>query len=74
MPCLKNKAPQWEHGTLQRTPPLPPKDDDTLKRRWVVWRTELKLTSKGGPRTKEVRASNVLKDKGEEWKNKRRMK
>jgi len=31
MPRWENKAPQLEHGTLQRTTPLPPKDNDTPK-------------------------------------------
>ncbi len=61
MPHWENKAPQPEHGTLQRATPLPPKDNDTPKGPQNAQKIKPKQEPRGGPRAKEIRASIMSK-------------
>jgi hypothetical protein len=63
MPHQENKAPQPKHGTLQKAPPLTPKDNDRLETLWTTQKTKLKQEPKGGPRVKERKVSIMLKDR-----------
>jgi hypothetical protein len=48
MPRWENKAPQLEHGTLQRATPLTPKDNDKPKGPQDVQKIKLKQELGGG--------------------------
>lgn len=65
MPRWESKAPQPEHGTLQRATPLPPKDNDTPKGPRNTQKFKPKQKPRGGPSAKEGRTSIVSKEKGE---------
>lgn len=62
---LKNKTPQLKHGMSFRAPPLPLRDDETTEGLQVAQGIKSKQKPKGGPRTKERRASIASKDNEE---------
>jgi hypothetical protein len=69
---LRNRTPQLEHGTSQKTPPLPLRDNKTFERLLTTRKTTLKWEPEGCPKAKEIKASIISTKKEKKRKNERK--
>jgi len=70
---LRNRTPQLEHGTSQKTPPLPLRDNKTFERLLTTRKTTLKWEPEGSPKAKEIKASIISTKKEKKEKTKEKM-